>query len=66
VVKPCARCSVPGVDPATGEASDVVPDMLATYRGKADGVMFGVNAVIAQGAGRTLRVGDAVEITLNL
>jgi hypothetical protein len=29
-------------------------------------VMFGVNAVIAQGAGSTLRVGDAVEITLNL
>ncbi|MFN9030310.1 MAG: MOSC domain-containing protein [Betaproteobacteria bacterium] len=65
VVKPCARCSVPGVDPATGEASDVVPDLLATYRGKAEGVMFGVNAVVAQGSGGTLRVGDAVEITLD-
>jgi uncharacterized protein YcbX len=66
VVKPCARCTVPGVDPATGEQSSVVPDLLATYRGKPDGVMFGVNAVVAAGAGSTLRVGDAVELTLDL
>ncbi len=66
VVKPCARCTVPGVDPATGEQSSVVPDLLATYRGKTDGVMFGVNAVVASGAGSSLRVGDAVELTLDL
>jgi uncharacterized protein YcbX len=66
VVKPCARCSVPGVDPVTGEQSSVVPDLLATYRGKPEGVMFGVNAVVAGGAGSTLRVGDRVELTLDL
>ncbi len=66
VVKPCARCTVPGVDPATGEQSSVVPDLLATYRGKAEGVMFGVNAVVASGAGSTLRVGDGVDLTLDL
>lgn len=69
-VKPCARCSVPGVDPATGEASTVVPDLLATYRGRtsgpAQGVMFGVNAIVSGGAGATLRVGDAVEVELDL
>jgi hypothetical protein len=62
VVKPCARCTVPGVDPDTGEATTEVPDLLAGYRGReaggtrgeAGGVMFGVNAVAehAQPPGR--------------
>lgn len=69
-VKPCARCTVPGVDLATGEASTVVPDLLATYRGRTQGepqgVMFGVNAIVTDGIGRTLRVGDAVEVELDL
>lgn len=68
--KPCARCTVPGVDPATGEASNVVPDLLATYRrrdaGKVTGVMFGVNAIVTAGAGETLRVGDEFEMELAL
>ena len=63
-VKPCARCSVPGVDPATGEHSPVVTDALAALRATADGVMFGVNAIVVEGAGGTLRVGDAVEVEL--
>lgn len=66
VVKPCARCTVPGVDPATGEASDVVPDLLATYRRREDGVMFGVNAIVVEGAGAWLAVGDEVEVELAL
>ena len=65
-VKPCARCSVPGVDPATGEHSSVVPDLLAGMRATADGVMFGVNAIVVEGAGNVLRVGDAVQVELNL
>jgi uncharacterized protein len=32
VVKPCARCTVPGVDPDTGALSSAVPDALAAYR----------------------------------
>lgn len=66
VVKPCARCTIPGVDPATGEASDVVPDSLATYRRREGGVMFGVNAIVVEGAGAWLAVGDEVEVELNL
>ncbi len=66
VVKPCARCTVPGVDPATGEASSAVPDLLATYRRREDGVMFGVNAIVVEGAGVWLAVGDDVEVELDL
>lgn len=63
-VKPCARCSVPGVDPATGEHSTVVTDALAAMRATPDGVMFGVNAIVVDGVGGTLRVGDEVEVEL--
>ena len=70
MVKPCARCSVPGVDPATGEHDSTVPDMLARYRartgGEPQGVMFGVNAIVSAGEGTLLRVGDAVDVTLDL
>ncbi len=65
-VKRCARCSVPGVDPATGEHSSVVPDLLASMRSTPDGVMFGVNAIVVTGAGSPLRVGDEVDLQLNL
>ncbi|MCS6943823.1 MAG: MOSC N-terminal beta barrel domain-containing protein [Sutterellaceae bacterium] len=66
LVKRCARCTVPGVDPATGTYSDLVPDALAVYRRFDDGVMFGMNAIVAQGEGCELRVGDAVEVELAL
>lgn len=69
-VKPCARCSVPGVDPDSGEHSTIVTDLLATYRGRTQGepqgVMFGVNAIVTAGAGSTLRAGSAVEFELTL
>ena len=63
-VKACARCAVPGVDPATGEHSTAVTDVLAAMRSTRDGVMFGMNAIVAEGAGNTLRVGDTVEVEL--
>lgn len=66
LVKPCARCTVPGVDPARGEYSPLVPDTLAEYRRRDDGVMFGMNAIVAAGAGSELRVGDEVQVELNL
>jgi uncharacterized protein YcbX len=65
-VKRCARCTVPGVDPATGVASTVIPDLLATYRHTDDGVMFGVNAIVVDGAGSQVRAGAPVEIELDL
>lgn len=64
-VKPCARCSVPGVDPATGEGSAVVPDLLASFRSTKNGVIFGVNAIVTAGAGATIRSGDAFEVALD-
>jgi uncharacterized protein YcbX len=65
-VKPCARCSVPGVDPATGEHSPLVPDVLASMRATDNGVLFGVNAIVVEGAGTSLRVCDTVEVELDL
>ena len=66
VVKPCVRCTVPNVDPATGEAGFEPGDTLAVYRNdaRAGGVTFGVNAVIESGAGARLAEGDAVEVSL--
>jgi hypothetical protein len=66
VVKRCARCTVPGVNQTTGVASSVVPDLLATYRGTDDGVMFGVNAIVVAGAGSEIRAGADVELELDL
>lgn len=63
-VKPCARCSVPGVDPATGESATVVPDLLASFRSTKSGVIFGVNAIVTAGADATIRTGDVFEVTL--
>jgi uncharacterized protein YcbX len=57
-VAPCARCQVPGVDPTTGEASRTVPDLLASFRKQAGGVMFGMNAIVVEGAGSEVAVGD--------
>jgi uncharacterized protein len=62
-VKPCARCSIPDIDPATGEASGDVSAALRAYRSNPllDGaVTFGMNAVVLRGLEQTLRVGQAV------
>ena len=61
VVKPCARCTIPGVDQDTAVVTPKEPLLtLAGYRKQGHGVMFGQNA-IADGLG-TLRVGDRVLI----
>jgi uncharacterized protein YcbX len=65
-VKRCARCTVPGVDPATAEQSSTVPDLLAGFRRTDDGVMFGVNAIVVEGAGTALSVGDEVQVELDV
>lgn len=66
VVKPCVRCTVPSVDPATGEQGTEPGDTLATYRDleRAGGISFGVNAIVVSAG--TLRVGDAVDVRLAL
>jgi len=62
-VKPCARCPIPNVDPATGISTPFVSDTLQAYRSNpvVDGaVTFGMNLIIASGIEQTLRVGQRV------
>jgi uncharacterized protein len=62
-VKPCPRCPIPDIDPATAQIDPQVSDALQTYR-KNDrlqgAVTFGMNAIVLQGAEQTLRVGQSV------
>ncbi len=63
LVKPCPRCPVPNVNPATGVPSPEVGDTLQGYRqdARVDGaVTFGMNAVTKVGFDHVLRVGQAV------
>jgi uncharacterized protein len=62
-VKPCTRCSIPDVDPATAQLSPAVNEALRTYRSNplmGGAVTFGMNAIALQGFEQTLRVGQAV------
>ena len=62
-VKPCTRCPIPNIDPATATASPEVGDMLQTYRQdpKMNGaVTFGANAIVIEGIDHLLRVGQRV------
>ena len=63
LVKPCTRCSVPGVDQLTGaRCRDPIPALKAfRYDKTLRGVTFGVNAVAEGPAGARLEVGAAVE-----
>ena len=66
---PCTRCSIPDVDPATGERDLSVSPLLGTYRALpalGGATAFGMNAMVASGVGRTLRVGDRIDATLAL
>ena len=60
-VKPCPRCPIPNVDPATGVSSPEVGDLLQTYRQDArvnDAVTFGMNAIVIDGIDHLLKVGQ--------
>ena len=62
-VKPCARCPIPNIDPATSISSPEVNDTLQTYRANAqmDGaITFGMNAIVLSGVDSVLRVGQKV------
>ena len=65
--KPCTRCPIPNIDPCTASESTEVSTTIAQYRQDArlDGaITFGMNAVVAAGAGQILSVGQAVGATL--
>ncbi|TWO70439.1 MOSC domain-containing protein [Caenimonas sedimenti] len=62
-VKPCARCPIPNVDPATAEIDPVVSDTLQGYRRNeilGGAISFGMNLIVEQGVDATLRVGQTV------
>lgn len=66
LVKPCVRCRIPNVDPATGATGSEPGATLAGFRADPrmkGGVTFGVNAVIVDGVDRTLRCGQRVGAT---
>jgi len=62
-VKPCARCPIPNIDPATALSGPQVGDMLQSYRSdpRVNGsVTFGMNTVILAGFDQTLEPGQVV------
>lgn len=62
-VKPCSRCPMPDIDPATAESSPEVGDMLRSYRAdpRVDGaITFGMNLIVREGVEQMLRVGQSV------
>ena len=63
-VKPCVRCSIPDVDPATAETGFAVADTLAGYRADPrmdGGITFGMNAIVLEGVDKELRVGQKAQ-----
>ena len=63
-VKPCPRCPIPNIDPATAVSSPEVGDMLQTYRqdARVNGALtFGMNAIVLRGTDHLLKVGQAVD-----
>lgn len=67
VVKPCTRCNIPNIDPATAEEGTEPGDTLQGYRAlaKMDGaVCFGQNLIVTAGAGGRLAVGQPVETAI--
>jgi uncharacterized protein YcbX len=66
LVKPCTRCSIPSLDPRTGEPSTDPLPVLRKFRFDRAllGVTFGENAVIARGTGREIERGAPCRVTL--
>lgn len=63
LVKPCPRCPIPNIDPATAQSNPAVGDALQAYRQDPrvkGAVTFGMNAIVLQGAGAVLRVGQTL------
>lgn len=62
LVKPCPRCPVPNIDPLSAESGSEPGDTLSGYRSdpRVNGaITFGMNAVIVEGVGRDLQLGQA-------
>jgi uncharacterized protein len=67
LVKPCGRCTIPDVDPASAEQGHAVADTLNAYRAEpriGGALAFGQNAVVLSGVGHRLRVGAPAQAEL--
>ncbi len=67
LVKPCSRCTIPDIDPATAVPGHTVTAAMSAYRANArvgGALAFGQNAVIVSGVGHRLRVGAGVQAEL--
>jgi len=67
-VKPCGRCPIPDIDPATADINPEVGTTLRAYRQdrRLNGaITFGMNAIVRQGAGQMLRVAQPVAADLS-
>ena len=65
LVKPCVRCTIPNVDPATGETGHEPGDTLAGFRADPrmeGGLTFGMNAIVLSGLEHTLRPGQVTRL----
>ena len=66
-VKRCARCPIPNIDQFTAVSAPEPGLTLAGYRQFPEGILFGVNAVVAGAkAGTTLRAGAQVDAEFDL
>lgn len=66
-IKPCPRCAIPSVNQASGEIGPSPLDILQTYRANPivdGGITFGMNAMLLDGEGQTLRVGQSIDVVL--
>ncbi|HVF34838.1 MAG TPA: MOSC domain-containing protein, partial [Candidatus Saccharimonadia bacterium] len=66
LVKPCTRCEITTTDQETGRRLQEPLRTLSTYRrdDRLAGVTFGMNAIVAAGAGASIRVGTTAEAAL--
>ncbi len=66
-VKPCPRCPMPSIDQATGEVGPDPLDIMQAYRAKEEvegAICFGMNAIVLEGDGQQVQVGQEIEVTL--
>ena len=62
-VKPCSRCVLTTLDPATGQQGKEPLRTLSSYRSARNKILFGENVMVAPtSVGQTIRVGDAISI----
>lgn len=67
LTKPCARCSIPNVDPSNAATGTEPGDTLAGYRADArlnGAITFGMNAVVVGGIEHRVQVGAAGRATI--